>query len=375
MASDRGDGVPFRSMTSLLSPRLLRRGLELFAVVSVLGLVALLVYGDNWRSSVDAVARLRPGWVLAALALASTDWWGGGVRIWLLTRFLHRRTPFRGMVVASGLNTWGSYLTPSQTGGGPVMIYAMARCGVPVPEATIASFMSFVGTVVFFAVAGPLAIVLGAGRSLRAHDVPLVDLTLFDLFRASAWAFVAVGALLVFVLVFPSRARALVHRLVDALARRRGPGSRLAGRLEAMREGIDRMQECVLAYLRPAGWGAMAGGVLTSALAHANKLLAGYVVLRAMGIHADLVDVLLLQIVLTFLLYFAPTPGASGAAEALAAGLMSVYVPRPLLAVYTLLWRFTVSYATVAAGSVVFYRMLHGRLGEGVLATEAARAS
>jgi uncharacterized protein (TIRG00374 family) len=348
-------------MTSLLTPRLLKRGLELFALVSVIGLIALLIYGDNWRASLDAVERLKPWWAVSALLLASADWWGGGLRIWLLSRYLYKATPFGGMIVAAGLNTWGAYLTPSQTGGGPVMIYAMRRYGVPIPEATIASFMSFVGTVVFFAIAGPLAIVLGAGRSLKTHGVPLVNLTLFDVFKASAWGFVVVGALLLFVLVFPGRARWVVHAAIGWLERR---GSRLAGRFAGFREGIDRMQECVVKYLRPAGWLAMAGGVLTSALAHANKLLAGYLVLRALGIEANLVDVLLLQTTISFLLYFAPTPGGSGAAEALSAALMSVYVPRALLPVYTLLWRFTVSYATVIVGSFVFFKLLHGRLDE-----------
>jgi len=364
-------------MATLLSPRFLRRGLEFFAVVSVVALVALLFYGGNWGASLEAVERLRPGWVLAALALASFDWWGGGIRIWLLARFLRPRVPFRGMVLAAGLNTWGSYLTPSQAGGGPVMIWAMSRAGVPVPEAMIATFMSFVGTVVFFAVAGPLAIVLGAGRSLRAHALGVLHLSLYDLFKASAWGFVITGGLHLVVLLFPSQARRLVHWAIGWLERRGGGGgsARLAGRMAALREAIDRMQECVVQFLRPAGLLALAGGVVTSALAHANKLLAGYLALRALGIQANFVDVLLLQTSLSFLLYFAPTPGAAGAAEALSAALMSVYVPRALLPIYTLLWRATVSYATVAFGSVVFFRMLRGRLGEAEAGPEAVPAS
>ena len=360
-------------MATLLSPRFLRRGLEFFAVVSVVALVALLFYGGNWGASLEAVEHLRPGWVLAALALSSFDWWGGGVRIWLLARFLRGRVPFRGMVLAAGLNTWGSYLTPSQTGGGPVMIWAMSRAGVPVPEAMIATFMSFVGTVVFFAVAGPLAIVLGAGRSLRSHGVPLLHLSLYDVFKVSAWGFVITGGLHLVVLLFPSQARRLVHWAIGWLERR--GSARIAGRMAGLREAIDRMQECVVQFLRPAGLLALAGGVVTSALAHANKLLAGYVVLRALGIQANFVDVLLLQTTISFLLYFAPTPGAAGAAEALSAALMSVYVPRTLLPIYTLLWRFTVSYATVIFGSVVFFKMLHGRLDQAESPAEAVAAS
>ena len=57
---------------------------------------------------------------------------------------------------------------------------------------------------------------------------------------------------------------------------------------------------------------------------------------------------LLLQTLITFLLYFAPTPGASGIAELLSAAVMSVYVPRELTPLYTLIWRFILSYCTIA---------------------------
>jgi len=360
-------------MASLLSPRLLKRGLEFFALASILALVALTLYGNSWRASWEAIERLKLGWALVALALASSDWWGGGIRIWLLAKFLYRDTPFGGMIMAGGLNTWGSYLTPSQTGGGPVMIWAMKRAGVPVPEATIAAFMSFVGTVVLFAIAGPLAILLGAGTSLRAHGVPLVHISLFDVFKASAWGWVGVGTLLLFVLVFPGRARWIVHSAINILERH--GSARMATRVAGLREGIDRMQECVVKFLTPAGWLAMLGGVLTSSLAHANKLLAAYVVLRALGIEANLVDVLLVQTTIAFLLYFAPTPGGAGAAEALSVALMGLYVPRALVPLYTLLWRFTVSYATVIFGSFVFFRLLHGTLEEPRPAAEAVPAS
>ena len=39
-------------------------------------------------------------------------------------------------------------------------------------------------------------------------------------------------------------------------------------------------------------------------------------------------------------------------------------VPGAYLPAYTIIWRFTVSYATVIFGSFVFYKLLHGRLDE-----------
>jgi hypothetical protein len=348
-------------MASILSPRILKRGMQIFALISVVGVGATLVYTGAWQSTLDAFAQVRPFWMLVALLLASSDWIGGGIRIWLLTRHVHRPTPFWGMVVAGGLTAWAAYLTPAQAGGGPTMVYTMKRYGVPIPEAMTSTLMSFLTTVIFFAIAGPLAIFLGAGRSLAAHQ--RIGISLYDVFKASAAMFGVIGLVMILALGFPRITARLFHAVIGWLERHHG--DRTAKRVEGVRAGIDRMHDCVVAYFRtPSGWLQMFVGVLTSGLAHANRLLAGYVALRALGIHANFVDVLVLQTTISFLLYFAPTPGGAGAAETLSAALMSVYVPLAQLPAYTIIWRFTVSYATVIFGSFVFYKLLHGRLDE-----------
>jgi uncharacterized membrane protein YbhN (UPF0104 family) len=66
------------------------------------------------------------------------------------------------------------------------------------------------------------------------------------------------------------------------------------------------------------------------------------------------VDILLVQTLVMFLLYFAPTPGASGVGEVISAAVMSSYVPRELTPIYILLWRLTLSYFTIGFGFLVF---------------------
>jgi glycosyltransferase 2 family protein len=66
------------------------------------------------------------------------------------------------------------------------------------------------------------------------------------------------------------------------------------------------------------------------------------------------VDILLVQTLVMFLLYFTPTPGASGIGEVLSAAVMSSYVPRELTPLYILVWRLTLTYFTLAFGFIVF---------------------
>src|SRR6266516_1077399 len=324
-------------MPLALTPRLLRRGLELFAVISCLGVIVVLVFfGQDLGAFLGGLTHLHLVWLIIGLALASMDWFGGGTRLWIVARHVHPGVRWRDMVIAGGMSAWAAYLTPFQTGAGPTMMWVMRRAGVRLPEAMTSTFMTFVATVAFFALAGPLAIYLGAGKSLAEHNVVL-------------------GILMLVAMVFPVWLRDAVHWLATRLERK---SRRVAARIEQLREGIDRAHDCLVAFGSPKGWLALFWAVLLSGPSHANKLLAGYVALRTLGLHTNFVDILLLQTFITFLLYFAPTPGSSGLAELLSAAVMQIYVQPPELPTYTLIWRFINSYATVIVGSLLFWHWL-----------------
>jgi uncharacterized protein (TIRG00374 family) len=345
---------------AIVTPRIFRRGLEWFAGLSLVVLGGLLIYTDGLQSFWGAIATLNPIWVAAAIGVASLDWVAGGARLWVVARHVYPATPFGGMVLAGGMNTWASQLTPSGTGGGPVMIWIMRRFGVPYPEGVTSALITFIATIVFLASIGPLALIFGAGESLREHGIAL-GVTVLDLFRASLSVFVVIAVVLLAVIVFPGRMRNLVHRLAVRIGRR---SAKVQAGLERLQEGVNRAHDCVITFFRGRGWVALLGAVILSGPTFGNRLLAGYVILRALGIEAHFVDVLMLQTLILFLIYFAPTPGGSGLAEILGAALMSIYVPRELIPTYAVLWRLTTSYVTVGAGSVIFWYMLRRRLIE-----------
>jgi hypothetical protein len=346
---------------AVLTPRLFRRGLEVFAVISLVGIGGLLLYGNNLEQFARAILTLKFGWLLVGIGLASLDWWGGGLRLYAVARHVYPRQSLAGAILASGLTTWAALLTPAQAGGGPMMVYTLKRHGTPIPEGMVASLMTFIATVVFFAIAGPTAIFLGAGRSLSAHGILGSGVDLYDLFRLSLGGFLTLGLGIVLLIAFPGVARRLAGFVTRLLARRGRAG--LADRVAKAEAGVSAAHAAVRRFATPRGMAMALLAVLLSAAAHANKLVAGWVVLRMLGIEANFADVVLLQTLITFLLYFAPTPGGSGLAELLSAAVMSIYVPRELTPSYILLWRVLVSYLTVGFGSVIFWRWL--KLAEG----------
>lgn len=352
-------------MALALTPRLLRRGLELFALISFGGVLLLVVYyvvikGEPVDVLLAPFLRLHWGWFLLGLVLASMDWFGGGLRLWVCARHVYPPARLKSCVLAGGFGAWGSYLTPFQSGSAPMSLWVLKRSGIPVPEGITSIFVTFVATVAFFAIAGPLAVWFGAGKSLEQHGLVL-GITLYDLFKTSLTIFGLIGALMLAAIVSPGLVKRVIERFALRIGRR---NPRAAARMEKLLAGVDRAHDCMVAFGNARGLLTLVLATIISAPSHANKLLAGYVALRTLGIPADFTDILLLQTLISFLLYFAPTPGGSGLAELTSAAVMSIYVPREMSPSYTLIWRFINSYATVIVGSLIFwYWLRRGLIG------------
>ena len=337
-------------MSRLLTPKLLLRGFEISVLASLAGFGITLLYGNDFQAFLAGIGRIHWIWLLAGVGLASMDWFGGGLRNWVVARHLDPTAPLKGMILAGGMGAWAGYITPLNSGAGPMTMYTMRRYGVPLPVAVTSTFMSFVATILFFAIAGPLALLFGAGRSLGQQG-NVLGLSLYDLFRGSLTIIGGIGVLMAIVIVFPRHVRDALQRIAESVGRR---SRRVAERLERLRQGIDDIHASVTAFNSPRGWLALGWATVLSAPSHANKLLAGYVSLRALGLHANFVDILLIQTLVMFLLYFAPTPGASGIGEVLSAAVMTAYVPRELTPIYILIWRLILTYFTLGVGFLVF---------------------
>jgi uncharacterized protein (TIRG00374 family) len=83
-----------------------------------------------------------------------------------------------------------------------------------------------------------------------------------------------------------------------------------------------------------------------------------YVLLKGLSHDIHFLKVLAIQIVLYFLLYLTPTPGGSGFAEGGFYVLFYPFVPKHLLGILLIIWRFFIAYLWVLAGWVVIMKGL-----------------
>ena len=293
--------------------------------LTTLGIVALV----QWRppSEIDTLlARITPAFALTLLALLALDFTLGGVRYRLLLDgrvFSH--VPLWHCIRANWANMLLGAVTPAQTGGGAAQLYVLCRRGALLSEAILCSLLTFVATLLFFALGGLGALAVVADEALSRGVLVALAIAVADI--------AGLAGLLVLAVVAQRRTVSVIRRILNAVSRR---GTRVRRWAAAGRRLLSREIERLAAGIR-AVW---ARGKVTlvwvcagTALLYFNKYLMGYVLAAALQGPVD-GSFIGLQLLQHIVLYFAPTPGASGVAEASTGLLMS----RVLLVEVTVLW-------------------------------------
>ena len=60
----------FQLEMAILTPKVLRRGLEFSLIASLLGFAAVLLYRGNYLDFIDSLGRIQPLWLLVGVAVS-----------------------------------------------------------------------------------------------------------------------------------------------------------------------------------------------------------------------------------------------------------------------------------------------------------------
>jgi uncharacterized protein (TIRG00374 family) len=282
------------------------------------------------------------------------DTLASALRIWLVCRVLERSAGFWTCLKTEWANVGVAMLTPSQTGGGFGQIYILSRSGISISAAMIISLISFLGTMVALLCVGFYS-VLRSGGSLGSC------------FFLAVWPLTVVVALLAIPLLQPDLFRVAVRGTLRGLSAMYGwiyaalfrPVEGRTIRLTRLEGLAARLIDLAYQYHCDA-WRFVRKGrlhflgiCLLSLVFIMARCFMAFFCLRFLGIEtSSLGDVLKIQMVLLFLLYFAPTPGSSGLAELFSFSAMAAIIPRGLGAYYNLLWRASTLYLPALLGFI-----------------------
>ncbi|MFH1008729.1 MAG: lysylphosphatidylglycerol synthase transmembrane domain-containing protein [Candidatus Latescibacterota bacterium] len=322
-----------------------------FKIFSGITLVSLLVlFGLTFRGeSLSALRQIETSYICLALFLSIGDWFLSAFRIHVLLRPLSDRIRYISSLRASLANLCMAAITPSQTGGGPAQILMLNREGLPMPKSIAVGVVTFMSTLVFMLIVALMLSVMGLQH--------FAGLRFQHLLQYGSWAFALVfGAFLIFVLK-PSLFCLAMDRGASAFNRVLGKSYQRPRWIQRLFYYAEECHVTFLLYLRR-GKGTFLAGVGLTFLIFLNKFVIAWVILKGLGLDPRLVQVVLIQILILLIVYFSPSPGSSGAAELVSAALMSRIVPREMLPVYTVLWRFFTLYLGVGVGGAMLLRYL-----------------
>jgi len=320
--------------------RRVARGLRLFILLTVASAVAVMALTAG-RQTLHGLAGAKWLWLLATAALWLIAALVDGVRLAVLSRAGEDPLTLGRSVSVIYIGYFMAAVTPFQFGGLPLQLYLMNGWGANPGRA---SAMLLLRGALFYGmlfIAAPLiAVLLGPETGL------LKALGVYVTF-----ALVVASLVILMAIAFPAGFAARSSRL--------GPGQR-SGRVRRLLTWLLVQLGDLVAglrlYLRRDRLKYLVSAITLTVVFMAAVFGMSATLLWSLGVKANAFKTMGLNLLLCSVMLFVPTPGATGIAEAGAAGLFIAVCPKYLLGPYVLLWRLFSFYLGAIVGGILTLR-------------------
>jgi len=320
--------------------------LGLITIISI----AVIFFYNHTADTFNALTHIKLRYILLCFIMVFTDLMLGSWRNHIFIRKLNPGLSHWISFKANVANMFMGAVTPFHSGAGPAQLYVYNRHGVKLLDGFIVSLINMGSTLLFMPIAGIFAI-LYMDNQLESGLVPTLLKYGFSVFAVF---------LLVFLLAFwkPLWVGKAIQKLAGFI------GSLWPARKTRMENwgassysNILKYQQICSKLLREHPF-LFPLSLLLTTLLYLNKYLMQYVILMGLGVQTDLMQVISIQILIQFMIYFAPSPGGSGFAEAGIAVLFAKVVPASVISVFTLLQRSFLLFFPALIGAWVVISLL-----------------
>jgi uncharacterized protein (TIRG00374 family) len=304
----------------------LLKGLRIFLFMTFLSVTLVLVFtvGEDTKEDLKLISPLFVGFtILSTFFSFFFNIW----RLRYIIKAMGKELSWSGSFYYTMGGAFLGGVTPLQVGGIPLQLYICRREGITIPEASAAIFTRGLLSIFFLPFLIPF---------VYYYRVYFTSGIMQGMVKYLSFLYSLVAVLLVFVLL---RTEWLSGRF---------KGKFFKGVIEFKevfrKEFIKRKRVFLKAY------------VITG-LSLICYFLIAFFLLRGLGVNVNFFKATVLQIILTYALAFMPTPGASGFAEGSAYGLFKDIVPKSILGIYVVLWRFFTGYLGMIVGGIALSRL------------------
>lgn len=248
------------------------------------------------------------------------------------------------------INIFISNITPFATGGGFAQIYFLNKKGVSIGDASAASLIRTVIPIIFFIVTVPLILIFDMNfSSIIPNRFPNILALLF------------IGVYLVIIYLGfqmiknPIVIEKLIHKFLNFLKKKHVLKEEKYQRYkQKIDTEIDKLSSNIKNYLK----GEKRYVILSLFFTVVFLISLFYfsvILIKDLNGDVSAVKILLSQLIVTFMMYFAPTPGATGVAEGGFTLMFSRYVSSKSIVSLIFAWRLFSIYVAMVIGMLLFY--------------------
>lgn len=319
-----------------------------FCAITMLIMGIIFAYSTGPKTW-HAIREMQPAYLLLAFALGAALMSITAVILMILTNAAGKGIGFLYALETVLAYYFLSSISPTVSGGEPILIYMLHKKGLPIGKATSIALVRGALVLIVIAVVAPLVIYF--------HGEVIQNAYLKDFFYYVAGLILAAAVFLTYTFYRPGD----LERGIRKIRMRLGRCRFLARHAETLEKALDRWIEdfgsCLKAFLKVKKRIIVAVVLLTMLSISANYLIA-FAILKGLGFYLSPLEIVMIQFVLYFFLYFAPTPGGAGVAEGGGYLMFAAFVPTYLLGVFIILWRFFTAYLWMILGGVFITRSI-----------------
>lgn len=338
-----------------LSFSFLKKGLTLTLVFSLLSITFLFFHSatpDTWRS----IFYFNPEMTFLLLILVILSWLVEALRVKLIAGTLKEKITFINILRINMVGLFTGNITPFTSGSVPAQVYLFHRQGLSLGKATAIVTTRMVFTSLFFMIGGPLALFLFRHKLLEELGVQHLSVVVSGLL----FLLLAVSFVLLLLFVWrPHKGKVLAEKFFSLQPVRKMLGSRAETACDRFLNELQEFRTCITTLFRHRFLPVL-GIIFLTVLYWIINLSIAPAVLKGFGVNIGnrIFRLLLLQFVILFLVSFIPIPGGSGFTEMGLYSIFSIYLPKHLLAISVVIWRFLSYYLTTLIGGFFFLRFL-----------------
>jgi len=325
--------------------------LAVFIVMSYLSLIAVYHIASD-KSSFLSLGIFSKGLFVQIAILLPVYFMADTLRFYYTLKAIDVNVPLKYIISLAFINIFVSNITPAATGGGFAQIYLLNKAGISIGAATAGSSIRTALPLIFFMVLTPIILIFD-------HNIDrLFPNRNILVYMSVMLVFAALGIIFLYKLIKkPESIVRFIGKLTSFFHRKETRRDRTSKKLDKLAVEISGFSEHLQMYLHGDKRYVFLSIGFTLLFLF-TLFLFPVLLIRDLNPSASAAEIFLSQIVITAVMYFAPTPGASGVAEAAFTFLFSSYVKHSDIVSLTFTWRLFTIYIGVVIGMIIFYAKL-----------------